>query len=220
MKSWLSQLAIVLCCLCESALGQVLNQPFASEALDKDLYKQGEIRRFNQKFQNWDVVCDEIIRQKRRFCSLSTYGIDESGLQRVHLTVSTSDEGKPAALLKLPFGIALDKNVEIKIEPQATQKFQKSEAIKLIVPYCNEQGCLTIFGLKPSYIEALNNGSLFSIRFWMLEPVNYIKRPLGPKSYIPVELSFSGNGFKEAIQGSMALGNAPIVIPDNNFTME
>ncbi len=208
MKNHRFKLAIFAAFLsCQSILdcAQVVAQPFATEALDKNLYRDGEIKRFNQSFQNWDMVCDEIIRQKRRFCSLSTFGTDASGRRVAHLTVSTSDEGKPAAMLRLPFGTVFEKNVEIHIIRHPEKNTQKPEIIKLVVPYCDAQGCLTVFGLKPSHIDALNKKSLFNIHFWIMDSSKHTKIMPDSKSHIPVTTNFSGNGFAEAIKGSMAI---------------
>ncbi len=198
-------IAACLNCFVTSAVGQAGTQPFVSEAVDKDMYKEGEVHRLNQKFQEWDVVCDEIVRQKRRFCSLSTFGKEASGRQLVHLTVSTSDDGKPAAMLRLPFGISIEKKIEIEIKLQA----KKPDILKLVVPYCDVQGCLTVFALKPAFIEALNNKASFEIRFWIVETSNYEITTPALRSYRPIRAFFNGNGFAEAIKGSMAVGTKP-----------
>ena len=99
--------------------------------------------------------------------------------------------------------VSLDKNVEIQIIPQSAKKTPKPELIKLVVPYCDSQGCLTVFGLKSSHIEALNAGAFFNVRLWKRDILTYKRDILGRKSYIPMSASVSGAGFKDAIQGSM-----------------
>ena len=92
---------------------------FATEAIDRGVFKEGEVRRLEGHFRSWRIVCDEVVRLKQRFCSLSTIGADAAGRPVAGLIVSTSDEGRPAALIHLPHGVALSQGVEVVAGPPA-----------------------------------------------------------------------------------------------------
>ena len=134
---------------------------FATEAIDRGVFKEGEVRRLEGRFRSWRIVCDEVVRLKQRFCSLSTIGADAAGLPVAGLIVSTSDEGRPAALIHLPHGVALSQGVEVVAGPPAGSaalrekapgggksagKPRRSEAaLKLAFPSCDAQGCMTLW---------------------------------------------------------------------------
>ncbi len=198
-------LALILSMHCAIVLAQAASEGFASKAIDTELFKEGEVRRVTAQYNNWQVVCDEIIRQKKRFCSLSSIGKDANGKNSISIIVSTSDDGSPAALIRLPFGISLRDGVEL-ITPKA-KNIKLQNTTKLIVPHCDAQGCMTILSLKPPQIEALNRGDALHVQFSMVQSPNIWREGSINHRTIVVDAVIDGTGFKQAIEGSMTMGN-------------
>ena len=138
--------------------------PFTSEAIDRGVFKEGEVRRLEGHFLSWRVVCDEVPRIKQRFCSLFTAGADAAGRPVTGLTVSTSDEGRPAAMIRLPHGVSIKRGLEVltgppagNAPPPAKQPLkEKAAVLKLAFPSCDAQGCITLWNLTPKQIAALS----------------------------------------------------------------
>jgi invasion protein IalB len=198
--------------------------PFATEAIDRSVFREGEVRRFEGHFKSWRVVCDEVARLKQRFCSLSTMGADAAGRPVAALIVSTSDEGRPAALIHLPHGVALRQGLEVVAGPPAWSaehqekapgkekraakpKEKPGEALKLTFPSCDAQGCMTLWNLTPAQISALQAGSTLQIRFSMVPARNFWLTPQAGRAPSPVSVVVDGAGFGDAVRASSSYGS-------------
>jgi invasion protein IalB len=200
------------------------SSPFASEAIDRSVFREGEVRRFEGHFKSWRVVCDEVPRLKQRFCSLSTMGADAAGRPVAALIVSTSDEGRPAALIHLPHGVALRQGLEVVAGPPALSaelqekapgkekraakpREKPGAALKLTFPSCDAQGCMTLWNLTPAQIDALQAGTMLRMRFSMVPARNFWVTPQASRAPFPVNIVVDGAGFGDAIKASSS--NAP-----------
>ena len=203
---------------------QAGSSPFATEAIDRSVFKEGEVRRFEGRFKSWRVVCDEVVRLKQRFCSLSTVGADAAGRPVAALIVSTSDEGRPAALIHLPHGVALSQGLEVaaglparsaehqekvpgKEKQAAKPKEKPGAALKLTFPSCDAQGCMTLWNLTPAQIGALQAGAPLRIRFAMAPARNFWLTPQAAQAPSPVNIVVDGAGFGDAIRASSSYGS-------------
>ena len=157
---------------------------------------------------SWSVICDDVVRLRQRFCSLVTLGRDATGAARVGLTVSTADDGKPAALLRLPFGVVLRDGIEVIVSPGATSspapkgRAQPAEPpMRLQVVTCDKTACLTAWSLTPSQLAALNRAGAIKFRYRAL-----VADRLGmdiAQSGAPVEATVECLGFAEAVQATL-----------------
>jgi invasion protein IalB len=199
--------------------GQAGPSAFATEAIDRSVFKEGEVRRLEGHFRSWRVVCDEVIRLKQRFCSLSAMGADAAGRPVAGLIVSTSDEGRPAALIHLQHGVALNRGLEVLAGPPAGDASLKEKvpdkeqraakpkekagaALKLAFPSCDAQGCMTLWNLTPAQIGALQAGNTLRIRFSMVPARNFWLTPSAGRQASPVGIVAGGAGFGDAIRAS------------------
>ena len=169
--------------------------PLASAAIDHTLYREGEVRRLTGTFAAWTLVCDEVTRLKRRFCSLRTLVRDAAGATVAALTISTGDDGRPAALMRIPAGSVSNTIVEIVVTPKPAgpvdAKASKAAAasnptpttsplsaapppsppakaavgIKLRPATCDSQTCTVVWSLPSAHIKALNSGGGLQVRY-------------------------------------------------------
>ena len=180
----------------------------ATPAVDRTIYRDGEVRRMSATSGSWSVICDDVVRLRQRFCSLVTLGRDATGAARVGLTVSTADDGKPAALLRLPFGVVLRDGIEVIVSPGATSspapkgRAQPAEPpMRLQVVTCDKTACLTAWSLTPSQLAALNRAGAIKFRYRAL-----VADRLGmdiAQSGAPVEATVECLGFAEAVQATL-----------------
>jgi invasion protein IalB len=180
----------------------------ATPAVDRTIYRDGEVRRLSATSGSWSVICDEVVRLRQRFCSLAALGRDATGEARVGLTISTADDGKPAALLRLPFGVVLRDGIEVIVSPGApTPSAPKVRAppaepsIRLQVVTCDKTACLTAWSLTPFQLAALNGAGAIKFRYRAL-----LAGRLGmdiAQSGTPVEATVECLGFAEAVQATL-----------------
>jgi invasion protein IalB len=177
----------------------------ATPAIDRTIYRDGQVRRSGATFGPWSVVCDEVVRLRQRFCSLETLGRDAAGAARVGLTVSTADDGKPAALLRLPFGVLLRDGVEVSVSPGAPPPKGRAQPIdppmRLQVVTCDSKACLTAWSLTASQLAALNGAGAIKFRFRALA-ADRLGMNLA-QSAAPVEATISCLGFADAVQATL-----------------
>jgi invasion protein IalB len=147
---------------------------------------------------------------KQRFCSLFGEARTASGQTVAELTVSTADDGRPAALLRLPLGVRLARGVDV-AAVSAPQGFgadrpgpqKRASPLRLRLLRCDAQGCMTLLPLTPRDIAVLDAGGGLSLRF-----VYASERPAWPAlrsaaDDVSVTARIDGAGFHDAVAASM-----------------
>lgn len=190
--------AIAALCAAETtAVAQESN--YATPAIDYNLFREGEVRRLKGDFKDWTATCDEVPRIKRRFCSLFAQGKNEAGQALLHVTVSTSDDGRPAAMIRLPFGVRLKNSIEVRAVPAGKAKQRPEPETRLSVVNCDPQSCMTLWSLTQGQLVALNTGGEIRIRYSM--PKQSFSWPIAPprQNDAVIEAIIKGDGFHDAI---------------------
>ena len=135
----------------------------SSPAIDRDMFRAGEVTRIERDFAAWRMVCDEVKKLHQRFCSLRSLALDAQGKAVASIVVSTGDNGRPAALLTLPHGVSLTRPVAIFTEPNGSKA--KAGRIDTHPLTCEADGCKIIWSLTPADIDALRGGANFHLAF-------------------------------------------------------
>ncbi len=187
-----------------------------SAAIDATIYRDGEVRRFSIEHENWRIVCDEIARLKQRFCSLRSLVLGADGGIAAELTVSTGQDGRPAALLKMAEA-AVAGGLEIVALRTATPAAKPTttpaakgaakaappgDTTRLKPVVCAERVCTLVWTLKPDQIGALNDGR--GLKLIATAPVEFsslanLQPPKPARTFLDVRSA----GFKEAVAVSV-----------------
>jgi len=180
---------------------------FASPAIDHSVFKEGEVRRLRGAFKEWEAVCDEIPRLKQRFCSLFGQGKDKEGRVQLSIVVTTSDDGVPAAMLRLPLAVLRQQGVEVSAAPVAAankgDKAKRPEApTRLRIVDCDAVACTTVLRLNPGFVAALSSGGALGVHF-ALPRQEEAAAPGGAGAPQAVDATISGSGFAEAITATL-----------------
>ena len=173
----------------------------ASPAIDHELFRPGEVTRSQREFGRWNIVCDEVKKLKQKFCSLRTFGFDAADQPIVGMIVSTSDNGRPAALITLPFGI----NLVQKITVVSNGIKGKILPVKLdLTPsLCVDDGCKFIWSLTSENIAGLRNGVDFQINFMAAKNGSASRDAYTSQhNLVPVSARIFSSGFNEAVLDS------------------
>ena len=174
-------------------------RPLATPAIDRELYREGEVKRIDRVFSGWHMECDDIRRLHQRFCSMRSRAFDGRGNPVADIVISTADTGQPAALVTLAYGTVLSEtvNASLAIPGKAPQLVGK-----LVPLYCSAEGCKIVWQLGPATITALRNG--IDIAFNFKSSPTPASFP-GPRAMPKVEVNgrLAGLGFGEALQASL-----------------
>jgi len=203
------------------ALAQVSSY-FATPALNPNLFQKGVVQHVRQTFGNWTLVCDGVSALHQRFCSLASFAMDPTSGIGIGIIVSTTADGRPAAILQLPVSAALHEPVTVSVlEAHAyhSQRQSRHSTHRLGIVACGPSACTTVWALLPAEIRALATGDSFTFRFGMPAQSAGITTPgtatnidparLGAllQSYAKVRIvsvSLSSLGFNSAIQASQS----------------
>ena len=177
-----------------------------SPAFDTKLYNPDAVAQSHKKFGHWNLVCAELTGLKRRFCNLTSLAAAADGKFYVAIVVSTTDDGKPAALLRMPLMVSLREGVDIVTTslPGAKGKAKTAKAKKRHVDFasCEQQVCTTILPLQLADLATLSGRGSMNLRVFVLanSAANQVASLLPPSQ--PIEVVFDGSGFAEALQAS------------------
>lgn len=179
---------------------------YVGPAINRDVFKEGAVRRIEASFQNWRVVCDEVTAERRRFCSLFGAGQTE-GKMVGDIVVTTTREGQPAAMLHLPYGVSLRSGLTVAAASggaiAGSRREKTSRVTKLAFVTCDAQGCMTLWPLTTVQLNALITGGMLIVRFKSMTVANMA----GPTPILigaaDREMVISGLGFSEAVSASI-----------------
>lgn len=185
-----------------------LDSQYAAPAINRDVFKEGAVRRMEGRFENWRVVCDEVTAERRRFCSLFGSGKTADGSMVGDIVVTTTREGRPAAMLHLPYGVALRAGLTVAATPGSSatgsRRDKNNRPVKLVFVLCDTQGCMTLWPLTAAQLNALMTGGSLTVRFKSMT----VTRMAGPTPVLggaaEREMAISGLGFSDAVKASLA----------------
>jgi invasion protein IalB len=224
-------LAVLAAVAPASAQQSAAPKGFATAAVDRELFREGEVKRRNERFDAWSLDCDEVPRLGQRFCSLRALARDSAGRGIADFVLSTDDRGKPAALVGLPLGLDLSSPVTIEAahplvlgQPSASLASSAREIAKsgtkappaakgavttdilrfvLKPALCDPTGCHAVLSLKPADIAALRAGAGLKMRFAAsgLDGRGFAARGDAPPR--PIEAVIASDGFGKALEASI-----------------
>lgn len=186
------QLVLALAVLAMSAgtLAQAA-ELLASAPIDTAVFRDGEVRRSATPYGRWTLVCDAIPRLGRRFCSLRAAPAT-LGAGTLDLTVSTGDDGRPAALLHLPLGLSLPFGVHVKAAGGGDRRIP--------IALCSAKACEAVWSLGAGDIAALRAGPglKITVQGWHFAvPGRHDPAPA------PAAAVIGSDGFTEAVAASL-----------------
>jgi hypothetical protein len=207
-----------------TGIAQSSRQPLSSAAIDPSIYREGEVKRFSETHGAWTVVCDEIARLKQRFCSLRSPIPLDDGRTAAVLTISTGQDGRPAAMLRMTADLVASGYVDVAPAADtatniagpssvgqkagaaaAKQKAKLPPSIRVKPVSCDKGVCTLIWTLTGDQIGALNTTRGLRLAATAAGELSSLATLSPEKSKLqkPVELMVVAHGFSEAVGTSM-----------------
>ncbi len=183
-----------------------------SVAIDPSLFREGAIKRFSGTHEAWSFVCDEVAKMKKRFCSLRTTVKNEAGRVVAGLTVSTGEDGRPAALLRMAAASFNEAGIEVSAAGAgksggvngAKGKPKPPAVTKLYPAACRGDVCEMVWTLPADHIAALSAGAGLQLGYTTPTPgVSSLAGALKGTATQPVVVVVSGKGFAAAVDASV-----------------
>ncbi|HWK67969.1 MAG TPA: invasion associated locus B family protein [Rhizobiaceae bacterium] len=146
----------------------------------------GGASSLKEYYQDWQVACST--RSDRKICAMSQQQADPKARRRVlAVEFTTAAAGKLRGTLVLPFGLALDTGVSIKVDDS-----NHGESLRFRT--CLPVGCIVTFDLGDQFVRSLRSGTI----------LNILATPSEDSQ--PVAFSVSLSGFAAALDRLNALG--------------
>ena len=206
-----------------AVLAQALaGDSLTSVAIDPTLFREGAIKRFSGTHEAWSYVCDEVAKMKKRFCSLRTTVKDGTGRMVAALTVSTGEDGRPAALLRMAAASFNETGIEVSAVgdgegtaggagagkgggASVAQGKPKAAAVTKLYPAaCTGEVCEMVWTLPADHIAALSAGAGLQLRFTPARPgVPSLAGALKGDAAQPVVVVVASKGFAAAVDASV-----------------
>ncbi|MCP4041992.1 MAG: invasion associated locus B family protein [Gammaproteobacteria bacterium] len=134
-----------------------------------------------QRFNDWQVQCQENPETKQEHCFISqNLVLKEGSRQLLHVAVGfTPQQTDPVAIFTVPLGISLPPGITLSVD--------KSEPARLQLQHCIPKGCKALFRLDKQWLASFKAGSQALVTFHDVK-----RRPIG----IPLSLSGFTAGIK------------------------
>ena len=195
--------SILLLAQPQTALAQMTSS-VTSPAFDAKVYNENAIKQSRKTFANWSLICADVQDLNRRFCNLASLAKAADGNFFVAIVVSTTDDGKPAAVLRMPLSVSLREGVEVASSAAATKKPKPDKSVARHIDFasCEQQICTSILPLKPADLAALSGRGGLRLRIHVLtaqQPQQTASLMLPSRA---LDVVFDGAGFAEALQAS------------------
>ena len=176
-------------------------QALTSAPYDLSLFRDGETRRMRARYGRWTVVCDEIIRLRSRYCSLSAPVADAAGDTVARLDVSTDDAGRPAALLHLPHGTLFDRPLTL-----GPARPGRASAPRILRgTRCDARDCAAVWALDAADFDALKHDG-FTLVYRRTSRLDVPGALLRAADLETVAGLVPSDGFGDAVVASMRAG--------------
>ncbi len=179
-----------------------------SPAVDPTLFRDGEVRRTTRQFGAWTTVCDEISRLRQRFCSLKAVYRDASDQPIAELVVSTGDNGKPAAMLRVGLGAHIGTGARVWLsDPDGSTKARapgKVPVRRVDFITCDKAGCISVWTFSSEEIRRMNAGATPHVRLARLRPSASLSALIAPQDRLaPIEGAIPGGAFATAVNSTL-----------------
>jgi invasion protein IalB len=184
----------------------VLAAGLASAPIDVSIFRDGEIKRSVEDYGGWTLSCDEVVRLRHRYCSLSAPLRVLGGAPVGTVVVSTGDDGRPAALLRLPNGLALASGVVVTfVSPDggAGRHNPVNGPLTHAFVSCDAAGCSVLWTLAAREVVALNQGAALQIRFQRVTALPPFSFRVAAAPSAAIDAKADGAGFAAAVAASL-----------------
>ena len=181
----------------------------ASPAIDRTMFRDGEVQRTSGAYGAWTAVCDEVTRLKQRFCSLKASFLTSSNQPIAEVLVSTGDNGRPAAMLRVALGAHIGSGVRVWLDPavaggKATPAPAQQPVRKLDYVTCDTSLCAAVWSLAPADIKALNAGATLRVRVTRVREFHPMLTPIATQQrLLALDGAVAGGGFSQAVNATL-----------------
>ena len=134
----------------------------------------GSYRRVIQPFENWDLICDENLHEKRKICNISQIFVDATGRMVFSWSMAASEDGKPFMIVRVPPETGQGARIALSFPGRA-------QPVNVPIQACDITVCLGYVPVGPILREQIGKEATAEISY-----------TLPPQSILKVSAPFRG----------------------------
>jgi len=157
-----------------SALFLILHdQAFALDETDQAIHKLqikpsdvlipagvpiGQYQRVIRPFPNWNLICDENLKSKRRVCNISQIIVSDRGDVVFSWSLAARENGEPLFILRAPAALGVHSIIHLGLH-------DGGQMVSVKISECNQIVCIAYQPVGPRLRTALKNGKRVDVAF-------------------------------------------------------
>lgn len=118
----------------------------------------GQYRRMIEPHQNWTLICDENLKEKKRICNIAQQIADRSGAVVFSWSLAGTNDGKPIMILRAPASVGQGAAIRLKFSG-------KAKPIDAVTEACDERVCVSMMKVGPRMTKYIGAGSEVEVSF-------------------------------------------------------
>jgi len=120
----------------------------------------GRYRRIIQPFENWELICDENLKAKKKICNITQSILDREGRFAFSWSVAATEQGKPIMILRTRPGLGMKKplNFPGRTEPVIAETYA-----------CDPSVCVALLPVGPVLREQIAKAAIVQISYQDIE---------------------------------------------------
>ena len=118
----------------------------------------GRYRRIIQPFENWDLICDENLKAKKKVCNITQTILDSDGQFAFGWSLAATEQGKPIMILPMRPGLGLKKPVLLTFPG-------RKEPVAVGTHACDSSVCVALLPVGPALREQIGKAATVQISY-------------------------------------------------------
>lgn len=130
----------------------------ASEVVVPANVPMGQYQRIIRPFENWTLICDENLKDRKKICNITQMIEDQAGKDVFSWSLAATEEGKPYFLLRAPPDMPSDGKVSLHFDG-------RQNPVDVALQGCNETVCVGVVPVGPILRSQIANAASPRISF-------------------------------------------------------
>lgn len=118
----------------------------------------GSYRRIIQPFENWNLICDENLKAKRKVCNISQSFIDQNQALIFSWSLAADEKGKPFMILRAPAHLGTGSKISLGIAG-------REKPVDVQLTACDSTVCVGYLPVGPILRQQIGNEATINVSY-------------------------------------------------------
>lgn len=118
----------------------------------------GSYRRVIHPFENWNLICDENLKAKRKVCNISQSFIDQNQALIFSWSLAADEKGKPFMILRAPAELGTGSKISLGIAG-------REKPVDVQLTACDSTVCVGYLPVGPILRQQIGNEATINVSY-------------------------------------------------------